>query len=135
MVLKGGNIRKVENHCSKAYGCQIGQASPALRNSDPETDELSYKEGDLGRQALYAWFFFFLIYFIFYGCILLKIIFILYAHVFACIHVYVSHTCLVPEEARRWHQIPIELELPMVVCCHVGVKNQNFVLCKRSKSS
>ena len=33
----------------------------------------------------------------------------------AYMYIYVPHECLVPTEARRGHQIPLELELQVVV--------------------
>ena len=45
-------------------------------------------------------------------------------------YVYVPHVCLVPEEARRGDQTPLELELQMVMSCHVDAENQTQGLWK-----
>jgi hypothetical protein len=39
---------------------------------------------------------------------------------FVCMYVCVPHVCLVPIETRRVCLIPLELELQMVMSCHVG---------------
>lgn len=46
---------------------------------------------------------------------------------------YVSHTCLVPEGVDQ--KVASELELQVVVSCHVGAENQTLVLCKSSECS
>ena len=44
---------------------------------------------------------------------------------FAWVRMYVCapHVCLVPVEARRRHQIPLELEFQTAVSCQVGARN------------
>jgi hypothetical protein len=37
------------------------------------------------------------------------------------------------EEARRWPEDPLELEVRAVVSCHVGVENYTQVLCKKKE--
>lgn len=44
-----------------------------------------------------------------------------YYTAFAWIYLYAPHACLVPPEARRGYQIPLELELQITVNCHVGM--------------
>ena len=41
--------------------------------------------------------------------------------------------CLEPEKARRGSQIPLELEIPMVVIHCVGDNDQNLVLSRSSQ--
>jgi hypothetical protein len=38
--------------------------------------------------------------------------------------IFKTHTCLASVEARKGCQIPLELELQMVVSCPVGARNQ-----------
>ena len=42
----------------------------------------------------------------------------------ACICVYAPHACLVPEKARKKVLGSLELELQMVVSCHMGTGNR-----------
>lgn len=44
-------------------------------------------------------------------------------------------TCLVPEESRKGHRIPLELALRAIARHHVGAMNRTWVLCKNSEHS
>lgn len=54
----------------------------------------------------------------------LKFILLFYmGRCFTCIYVYVPHTCLVLKEAAGGHQMPLDLELQVVVGYQVGAGN------------
>ena len=47
----------------------------------------------------------------------------------------VSCACLVPKEVRKGHQIPLELELQIVVSHYVHIENPAQVICKSNRFS
>lgn len=53
---------------------------------------------------------------------------------FSCMYMWVPHVGLFPSEVVRW-SIPLELELQMVMCLHVGARKWTQVFCKSTNTN